>query len=238
MTISRANSSGVLLAINASLYPKLPFDPLKDFAPVALVAISPNVLAVHPSLPVQNVKRLIAFARARPGKLTYASQGNGGTGHLAGELFKTMARVDLIHVPYKGVAPALTDLMAGNVDMAFVGVTALAQAKSGRLRVLAVTTPKRSRSAPEVPTVAEAGLSGFEATPWFGVLAPAQTPQSTISVLNQHIGRALANPSVNQALAAQGFELAHGSAAEFSKFLRAEIAKWGEVIRASGAKVE
>jgi tripartite-type tricarboxylate transporter receptor subunit TctC len=226
------------LAINASIYRKLPFDPLKDFAAVSLIATTPNVLAVHPSLPVQNVKQLIALAKARPGKLTYASQGNGGTGHLAGELFKTMAHVDIVHVPYKGAAPALIDLMAGNVDMAIVGVSALAQAKTGKLRALAVSSLKRMPSAPDVPTVAESGLPGYETTTWFGVMAPAQTPQPIVFVLHQHIAKALAAPAVSQTLAAQGFELAQGSASEFSAFYAKELVKWREVIKASGAKVE
>jgi tripartite-type tricarboxylate transporter receptor subunit TctC len=226
------------LAINATLYRKLSFDPVNDFAPVALVAIAPNVLAVHPSLPVKNVKQLIALAKASPGKLTYASQGNGGTGHLAGELFRKMAGVEILHVPYKGAAPALVDLMAGNVQMAFVGVSTLAQAKSGRLRAIAVTTLKRSSAAPELPTIAESGLPGYEATAWFGVLAPAQTPQAVVGRLHQLVSKALASPAVAGSLTSQGFEVARGTPADFAAFVRAEVAKWGEVIRASGARVE
>ena len=217
------------------MYEKLPFESLKDFAPIAKVVDAVNVLVLHPSAPASSVEQLIAAARLKP--LLGGSGGVGSPGHLALELFNMMAGVKITHVPYKGSAPALVDVIAGNIQVIFSTLTpALPHIKSGRIKALAVTSLKRSELVPELPTVAEAGLKGFEVTGWYGVLAPAQTPRTLIDRLNSEIVKALQSPDVKQNLLAQGFEINPSSPQAFSAFIRMELAKWAKVVKFSGAK--
>ena len=226
-------------AINASLYAKMPYDHIKDFAPVILVAGVPNVLVVNPAVPVNSVQELIAYAKANPGRLNFASSGSGTSIHLSGELFKVMAGVQMTHIPYKGSAPALQDLIGGQVQLMFDNLpSALPQIKGGKLRALAVTSATRAAALPDVPTVAEAGLPGFEASSWFGVLAPAGTPVAIIARLNAEIAKWLASPEAREKLASQGANAAGGSPEDFAKHIAAETAKWQKVVKESGAKVD
>ena len=218
---------------------KVPYDTLRDFAPVSLVASAPNVLVVHPSLPVQDVKGLLALARARPGELNYASGGVGSTPHLSGALFNVLGKVNLSHVPYKGNAPALTDLLGGHVQVAFLGIPAAQPpVASGRLRGLAVTATTRSRALPQVPTVAESGLPAYELSPWYGILAPAGTPVDVVTRLNETINRSMREPETVERLAALGAEPENASAAEFTARVRSDIEKWTRVIRAANIRAE
>jgi tripartite-type tricarboxylate transporter receptor subunit TctC len=224
-------------AINPTLYGSVPFDPEKDFAPVSQIALVHNVLVVHPSSPYANVKDLLAAAAKE--KLTFGSAGNGTTLHLAGELMKIMARVDLEHVPYKGAPQALTDLVAGRIAMAFSGVPpAIAHIQAGRLKPLAVTAPRRIAQLPQVPTVAESGLPGYEVVAWNGFLVPAGTAPETISRLHAETVKALAAPEVREKLIASGFEPVGGTSAEFAAVIERDIAKWSRVVKKSGAKVD
>jgi len=226
-------------AINPGLYPKLPYDHVKDFAPVILVAGVPNVLVINPALPVNSVPELIAYAKANPGKLNFASSGNGTSIHLSAELFKTMAGVQMTHVPYKGSAPALQDLVGGQVQLMFDNLpSSLALIKGGKLKALAVTSGARAAALPDVPTLAESGLPGFEASSWFGLLAPAGTPPPVIAKLNGEIAKWLATPEAKEKLLAQGANAAGGTAEEFAQFIAAETAKWQKVVKESGAKVD
>jgi len=226
-------------AINASLYSKMPYDHVRDFAPVILVAGVPNVLEVNPSVPVNSVPELIAYAKANPGKLNFASSGSGTSIHLAGELFKVMTGVSMSHVPYKGSAPALADLAGGQVQLMFDNLpSSLQLIKAGKLRPLAVTSAQRSAALPDLPTVAEAGLPGFEATSWFGLLAPAGTPPDVIAKVNAEVAKWLASPEAKDKLASQGAIPAGGSAEDFTRHIAAETAKWQKVVKASGARVE
>jgi tripartite-type tricarboxylate transporter receptor subunit TctC len=226
-------------AINASLYPKMAYDHVKDFVPVILVAGVPNVLVVHPSLPVNSVQELIAYAKANPGKLNFASSGSGTSIHLSGELFKVMTGVQMTHVPYKGSAPALTDLMGGQVQLMFDNLpSSLAFIKAGKLRALAVTSAQRSPALPDVPTVAESGVPGFEASSWFGLLAPAGTPRNVVMKINADTAKWLSSPDAKEKLAAQGAAAAGGTPEDFAKHIQAETAKWARVVKESGAKVE
>jgi len=226
-----------ILATNAALYRSLPYDPVRDFAPVALVAVQPNILVVHPDLKINSVKELISFARSNPGKLNYASSGAGAAAHLAGELFKTMAGVQMVHVPYKGAQPALTDLLAGQVQLMFAtSASAIPYVKAGRLRALAVTTAQRSPSVPELPTVSEAGLPGFEATTWHGVVVPAGT--RIVQQLNQELNAVLHDGELRDRLAALGAEVVTGSPHAFEEYIAREIPKWSKVVRDSGARAE
>jgi len=228
-----------ILATNQSLYRSLPYDPVKDFVPVALVAIQPNILVVHPSLPVSSVEELIQFSKANPGKLNYASSGSGAAAHLAGELFKAMAGVDLVHVPYKGAQPALTDVIAGQVQMMFAtSASVIPYIKAGRLRALAVTTAQRSASVPGLPTVAEAGVPGFEATTWHGVVVPAATPAALVTRLNEEINSALSEKDLKDRLASLGAEISIGTPRQFADFIARETPKWAKVVKDSGAKPE
>ena len=226
-------------AINASLYAKMPYDHVRDFAPVILVAGVPNVLVVNPALPVNSVQELIAYGTANPGKLNFASSGNGTSIHLAAELFKTMTGVQMAHVPYKGSAPALVDLAGGQVQLMFDNLpSSLALIKAGKLKALAVTSAQRSAALPDVPTVAESGLAGFEASSWFGLLAPAGTPKDIIAKLNGEVTKWLATPEAKEKLAAQGAIPAGRSPDDFMRHIAAETVKWQKVVKDSGAKVD
>ena len=227
------------LAINASLFATMPFDPIKDLAPVTLAASTPNVLVVHPSLPARSVKELIALAKAKPGEINFASSGHGTPAHLAGELFNSMAGVKLIHVPYKGAAPGLADLLGGQVQLMFSTLPpALPHVKDGRLRALAVTSAKRSPATPELPTLNEAALPGFEAITWHGVVVPAGTPAAIIARLNREIVAILHLPEIVERLSSQGAEALGSTPEEFAAYIRSESLKWANVVKESGAKAE
>jgi tripartite-type tricarboxylate transporter receptor subunit TctC len=226
-------------AINVTLYPKLPYDVMRDFAHITLIAAVPNVLEVNPSVPVKTVKELIALAKSRPGKLTYASSGSGTSIHLSAELFKTMADVDMLHIPYKGSGPAVTDLIGGQVNLMFDNLpSSISQIKAGKLRAIAVTTLKRSPALPDVPTIAESGLPGYDASSWFGMHAPAGTPKDIIMKIHGVVTKSLHTPEMTERLATQGAQAVGNTPEEFTEFLRAEIAKWAKVVKASGARVE
>ncbi|HEV2009137.1 MAG TPA: tripartite tricarboxylate transporter substrate binding protein [Burkholderiales bacterium] len=225
-----------VLAINPSLYKDLPVDPVRDFAPISRAADSTNILVVHPALPVKNVKQLIALAKTRPGELVYGSSGVGTAGHLSGELFSSMAAVKMVHVPYKGGPPSMIDLIAGRLQLVFAtAVVAVPQINAGKIKALAVTTAKRSVFAPELPTIAEAGLPGFEANNWYGLVAPAKTPGDVLSRLNKEVVALLKLPDVKETLFKQGIEAAPGTAEEFGAYIKSEITKWGRIVKASGA---
>jgi tripartite-type tricarboxylate transporter receptor subunit TctC len=226
-------------AINASLYNKLPYDPVKDFVAITLIARVPNLLVVTPSIPASNVKELIALLKANPGKYSFASSGNGTSQHLSGELFKTMAGVDMQHIPYKGSPPALQDVVGGQVAMTFDNITtAWPLAKGGKLKALAVTTAKRSAIAPDVPTLAESGLPGFEVGSWQGVFAPAGTPPEIVKRLNTEIVKILKLPDVQEKLVGLGAEPVGNTSEEFTAMVKAEVVKWADVVKKSGAKVD
>lgn len=226
-------------AINASLYSNLPYDPVKDFVPITLIARVPNMLVINPSIPAKDVKELIALMKARPGTFTFASSGNGTSQHLSGELFKSMAGVEMQHIPYKGSPPALQDVMGGQVSMTFDNITtAWPLAKGGKLRALAVTTAKRSPIAPDVPTLAEAGLAGYEIGSWQGVFAPAGTPSPIVRRLNTEIVKIINSPDVQEKLLGLGAEPVANTPEEFAALVKAEVVKWGDVVRKSGAKVD
>lgn len=226
-------------AINQSLYRKLPFDPVKDFAPLTRVAMVPNLLVAHPGKPYKNVKELVAYAKANPGKVNFGSSGSGSSIHLSGELFNALAKVDMVHVPYKGSAPAVTDLVGGQIDVMFDNMpSAIQHVRSGRLRALAVTTAKRSPELPDVPTIAEAGVPGYEATSWFGMFAPAGTPAPVVARLNAALVKVLADPAVKKKLAEQGAEPYSETPEQFAEFIRKESAKWSKVVKESGASAD
>ena len=220
------------LAINPSAHRSLPYDPVKDFAPVALCVTTPLYLVVHPSVPARSVKDLVALARARPGRLTYASGGNGSSNHLAGELFKSLAKVDVLHVPYKGAGPGMIDVMAGHVDLMF-GAAGLAESKAGKVRLLGVTSATRSGIAPQVPTLSESGIPGYEATIWFGLLAPAATPPAIVSRLSQDINKVLVQPRMREQF--NTIDITPSTPQAFTDLIRREIPKWRRVIE--GAKI-
>ncbi|HEY0823383.1 MAG TPA: tripartite tricarboxylate transporter substrate binding protein [Ramlibacter sp.] len=226
-------------AINQSLYKKLTFDPVKDFAPLTRVAMVPNLLVANPGKPYKNVKELIAYAKANPGRVNFGSSGSGSSIHLSGELFNALAKVDMVHVPYKGSAPAVTDLVGGQIDVMFDNMpSAIQHVRSGRLRALAVTTAKRSPELPQVPTIAEAGVPGYEATSWFGMFAPAGTPAPVVSRLNAALVKVLADPEVKKKLAEQGAEPYAEKPEQFAEFIRKEAAKWSKVVKESGASAD
>jgi tripartite-type tricarboxylate transporter receptor subunit TctC len=225
------------LAINPSLLKKMPFDPIKDLAPVTRAADSTNFLVVHPSVPASSVKDLIALAKAKP--LNGGSSGVGGAGHLALELFNLQAGTKIVHVPYKGGGPAIIDLLAGNINLIFAtGASSINHVKAGKIRALGVTTAKRSAMAPELPTIAEAGLPGFEANNWNGIVVPAKTPRAIINRLNKEFTAALLLPDIKQFLFNQGLDAAPGTPEDFAAYIKSETAKWAKVIKAAGIKVE
>ncbi|MDW3687869.1 tripartite tricarboxylate transporter substrate binding protein [Cupriavidus sp. CV2] len=226
-------------AINPSMVKKLPFDTIKSFEPVALTHVVPLMLVVSPSLPVTSVKELIAYGKANPGKLSFASSGSGGAPHFSGELFKSMTGIDMIHIPYKGSTLAHPDLTSGRVSLMFDTVAAIGpQVKGGKVRPLAVTTTKRSSTAPQVPTMAEAGLPAYETSTWGGVLAPAGTPKAVVDKLNAEINKALASPDVRERLLNAGIEPAGGTPAQFASFLQVEMGKWAKVAKNAGIQPE
>jgi len=226
-------------AINVSLYPKLPFDPVKDFAPVTLLALVPNVVVVHPSVKASTLRELIALLKANPGRLNYASSGNGTSIHLSAELFKSMTGTFMTHIPYRGSAPAIADLLAGQTQVMFDNLpSAMPQIKAGKLRALAVTSSRRAAALPDVPTVAEAGVPGYEASSWFGLVAPAGTPKEIVEKTQQVIAAAWSRPDVRDKLLGQGAEPVANAPAEFAKYIDAEMAKWAKVVKASGAKID
>ena len=228
---------GATNAINMSTQAKPPYDTVRDFAPVILCVKGANVLSIHPSVPARNLKELIALARARPGQLNFASSGLGSSNQMAGELFKMMANVNIVHVPYKGNAPALTDTMAGHVEMMFSGVPALIpHIQSGRLRAVAIGSLKRFTAIPEVPTFDESGLKGYEATTWFGLMAPAKTPKEIVARWNVEVGKILASPDLKGRFLNEGLEPMGGTQEEFAKFIRVEIEKYARVVAATGMK--
>ena len=232
-----AVATGVV--INPSLYRDVPYDPLKDFAPITLGITVPNILVVHPSVSVNSVKDLVALAKAKPGTVTFASAGNGTSGHLALELFRLTAGIDVIHVPYKGGGPALAEVLAGQVQALFsIALAATPQIKAGRLRALAISSGKRSAVAPDLPTVAEAGFPGFEVVGWFGWIAPAATPRPIVNRLNAELVRALKLPDVRERLLSQSTEPVGNSPQEFAAFMKSEYAKWAKVIKAANIRVE
>lgn len=228
------------LAINASLYRKIGYDPVKSFAPVIQIGHLPNILVVHPSVPAQNVKELVAYAKAHPGKLSYASSGNGASSHLAGVLFNEKAGVDLQHIPYKGTGPALNDLLGGQVAMSFTDVlTALPYVKTGKLRALGIATATRSQALPDLPTIAEQGVPGYDVSVFFGVVAPAGTPADRIAKLNQAFVEVLASPKVKELFAMQGLESAPDhTPAQLAKFIAAQKSSWANVVKQSGAQLD
>lgn len=227
------------VAINVSLYRNLPYDPIRDFTPVMQTAATQMILVLHPAVPAQTVKELIAYAKLRPGQINYASPGNGTSPHLAMELFKTMAGVDLLHVPYKGGPPAMTDLLAGRAALLFITISAaLPHVTGSKLKALAVATPKRAASMPDLPTVSEAGVIGYDASSWHGVLAPAGTPKPVIATLNTALLHVLRNVELRNTLLLQGAEVVGGTPEQFGAYIRAEIAKWAKVIKASGTTVD
>jgi tripartite-type tricarboxylate transporter receptor subunit TctC len=226
-------------AINPTLYASIPYDPIKDFTPVTQIASTPNVLVVNPAVPAGNVRAFIAYAKANPGKLNFGSGSTGSAGHLAGELFKTMAGIDMTHVPYKGAAPAMNDLIAGRIQVMFDNLSSsLAQMRAGKVRALAVTTAKRSALAPELPTIAESGLPGFDINTWFGILVPAGTPRAIVERLHGEFTGALATRDIREKMLNLGAEPVGSSPGEFAAYIRTEGEKYSRVIRASGARAD
>ena len=230
--------TGTPHVISPALYKNLPYDPLKDFASVMLVAAGPYVLVVNPQLPVKSLQELIALAKAQPGKIDYASSGNGSAQHLVSALFASMAGIELSHVPYKGSGPAMQDLLGGQVKVSFAGIpNVMPHVRAGKLRALAVSTPKRSLDLPDVPTVAEAGVPGYDATLWLALLAPAGTPNEIVQKLYAETAKVLREPEVQKAVAATGVDVSIIGPPELPAFLRAEVDKWGKVVRDTGATV-
>jgi tripartite-type tricarboxylate transporter receptor subunit TctC len=227
------------LAINTSLYRKLPFDPVRDLAPVTLLTNTPNMMAVHPGVPAKTVREFIDLAKAKPGGLSYGSSGNGASNHLAMELLKVMTGIDVIHVPYKGGGPAQVDLIAGQIQALFnPPSTLMPHARNGRVRAVAVGSRKRIAIAPEMPTFDESGVPGYEAGVWFGLLVPSGTPKAIIDRLNREVTRILAAPDVAERLTSLGYEPLPGTPQAFAAFIQSEIGKWSKVVKASGARVD
>nr|WP_145545106.1 tripartite tricarboxylate transporter substrate binding protein [Variovorax boronicumulans] len=226
-------------AINEALYKKMPFNPIKDFAPLSRVANVPNLLVANPAQPFKTVAELIAYAKAHPGKVNFGSSGSGSSIHLSGELFKSMAKVDMVHIPYKGSAPAVNDLLGNQIAIMFDNMpSAIQHVRAGKLRAIAVTTAKRSPELPDVPTVAESGVPGYEATSWFGLFAVAGTPAPIVTQLHKALVKVLNNPDVKAKIVAQGGEVVAETPEQFAAFIKAETAKWGKVVKESGASVD
>jgi tripartite-type tricarboxylate transporter receptor subunit TctC len=226
-------------AVNASLYRKLPYDTIRDFSPITLVGSSPLVLAVHPTLPVKNVKDLVALAKARPGQLTYASAGVGASGHLAGAMFDVMAGTKILHIPYKGMALAISDLLGGQVFMTFgTSLSVVPQVRAGRLRALASTGAQRARGFPDFPTIAESGVPGYEATLWYGFVGPARIPPEIVHRLSSEIGAVLKLPDVRERLVSQGLEPSPNTPEEFAKLIASDVERWAKVVQRAGVRVE
>ncbi|WP_137894620.1 tripartite tricarboxylate transporter substrate binding protein [Ramlibacter sp. 2FC] len=226
-------------AINASLYKKLPYDPVKDFAPLSRVAMVPNLLVAHPSQPFKTVQEMIAYAKANPGKINFGSPGNGSSPHLSGELFKSLAKVDMVHVPYKGSAPAVSDLLGNQIAIMFDNLpSVIPHVRAGKLRAIAISTAKRSADLPDVPTIAEAGVPGYEATSWFGMFAPAATPAPVLAKISTALGKVLAKAEVKKKIDDQGGEPANETPAQFADFIQKESLKWGKVVKESGASLD
>ena len=226
-------------AINPTLYASIPYDPVRDFIPVTQVASTPNVLVVNPSVPASNVREFIAYAKANPGKLNFGSGSTGSAGHLAGELFDTMAGVKMVHVPYKGAGPAMQDLIGGQIQLMFDNLaSSLGQIKAGRVKALAVTTARRTALAPELPTIAESGLPGFDISTWFGIFLPAKTPQPIVDKLHSEFTRALAAPDVREKMLQLGAEPVGNRPEEFAAFIKSEADKYAKLVKASGAKAD
>ena len=231
--------TGAGLVTNPSLYAKVPYDPVRDFEAISLVALAPNVLVVHPSLPAKSVKELIALAKARPRQVLFAGSGSGSTPHLAGELFNTLAGVEMVHVPYRGSGPAVMGLLSGEASLSFLPATNAVQlVKSGRLRALAVTSLTRLPAMPRLPTVSESGLKGYESSQWYGVLAPAGTPADVLNLLNAHIGKIMQVADTKQRLSGEGIVAIGSSREQFALYIKSEITKWAKVIKQSGARVD
>jgi len=226
-------------AVSPALYTKLPWDPVKDFVPITIVALAPNILIVHPSLPVKSVRELIALAKARPGQLSFGSGGSGSTAHLSGELFRTMANINIVHIPFKGAPSAALGVIGGQVEMALLNLPpTLPQVKSGRLKGLAVTTAKRTSAIPELPTIAEAGVPGYEASTWYGVMAPAGTPNEITGRLYTAIIADLRTDDTRARIAADGGEVVGSTPEEFAATLKRDLAKWTRVVKESGARAD
>ena len=231
--------TGAGLVTNPSLYSKVPYDPVKDFDPVSLVSIAPNVLVAHPSAPVRSVKDLIALAKARPKQVLFAGSGSGSTPHLAGELFNTLAKVEMVHLPYRGSGPAIVGILSGEATIMFMPTTnAVPLVKENRLRALAVTTLERVPALPELPTIAESGLKGYESNQWYGVLAPAGTPPDILNQLNSHIVKIMQAQDMKNRMTADGLVAVGSTRERFAAHIKAEIAKWAKVIKQSGARVD
>ena len=236
-TLLLGTSAG--FCINPALGSKLPYDPERDFAPVSLLVINPQILVVHPSLPVHTVKALIALAKNRPGQLNYASVGNGSPQHLGMEMLKSMTGIDMLHVPYKGTAPAVTDILAGHVSLMFNSMpSVLPQARSGKLRGIAVGSSRRSPAAPDIPTVAESGVPGFEYVTWYGLYVPAHTPRDIVNRLQAQVVKILAEPELSQRFASQGAEPSSSTPEQLAQYRRAEFERWRKLIAAMNLRVE
>lgn len=244
--VAKSAKDGHTLLVNGAnfvttpiMFTQVSYDPIRDFDPVSLMALGPNVLVVHPSLPVKSVKELIVLARAKPAHVGFAGSGSGSTPHLAGELFNTMAKVDMVHVPYRGSGPAIIGLLSGEASIMFLpAINAGPLLKSGRLRALAVTSRERLPAMPELPTISESGLKGYESSQWYGVLAPAGTPADILSLLNGHVVKIMKSPDMTQRLTAEGLVTVGSTREQFAAHIKAEAAKWAKVIKASGAKVD
>lgn len=227
------------LTTNPSLYPVLPYDPIRDFAPVTLIGLTPLLLVVHPSLPVKTTKDLVALAKSKPAQLHYGSAGNGSALHLAGEMFNSVAQIKLVHVPYKGVTNAFSDLLGGQISIMFPGAPiALPQVKSGKLRALGTTGARRMSAAPELPPIAESGMPGYEVSVWYGIVAPAGTPAAAISRLHAEISKIVQLPDIKDRWAVLGAEPLHNTPEQFAAFLKADIGKWAKVVRDAGVKID
>ena len=244
--VAKSTKDGYTLMVNGAnfvttpiLFTQVSYDPVKDFDPVSLMALGPNVLVVHPSLPVKSVKELIALAKAKPGHIQFAGSGSGSTPHLAGELFNVMAKVEMVHVPYRGSGPAMIGLLSGEASIMFLpAINAGPHVKTGRLRAIAVTSRERLPAMPELPTVSESGLKGYESAQWYGLLAPVGTPAEILNVLNAQIAKIMQAADMKQRLTAEGLVAVGSTREQFATHIKAETAKWAKVIKASGAKVD